>query len=105
MISFSDRPADPNDYLPKPISPYLAKDLDQLLTFVASTGPVERALIAECHRCRNHLLYLMYPGSITGGNDHLAYMIAARLRALTINHESHSASLHSDDHEPHFGPA
>lgn len=80
----------------------LASDLSQLLAALAVAGPVERGLIAACSRCRNSMLYLMYPGSDQIGVHLVERHIAARIRALAINHEGHVGAHHGDDAVPRF---
>lgn len=74
----------------------LAGDLGKLLAAVAGADPEQRGLLAACPRCRNRMLYLMYPP----GSDRAEQRIAARLRALPIDHEGHGRATHSDDAEP-----
>lgn len=80
----------------------LASDLSQLLAALAVAGPVERGLIAACSRCRNSMLYLMRPGSDQICAHLVERSIAARIRALTLTHESHDKAQHSDDAVPRF---
>jgi hypothetical protein len=80
----------------------LASDLSQLLASLAVAGPVERGLIATCPRCRNSMLYLMYPGSDKVGAGSVERSIAARIRALAGHHEGHGTARNSDDATPRF---